>query len=193
MKQKNAFTLIELLVVIAIIAILAAMLLPALSQARDKARTAGCMNNLKQMGILFAIYADTWDGYLPSAATPNTGTRNISWASKLWELQSGQQMTDAVWQAGGNTIFRCPSKPENTNMGRKALDYAMNMYLTAEAVYPNNSNNYNNYCWWVRYNRIQSPANIFLAVDMEPSGGRSYLGCTNTWCIGNANWLYWGG
>ena len=91
--KKKGFTLIELLVVIAIIAILAGMLLPVLSRARENARRAVCMNNLRQFGLATHMYAQDYDGYLP----PGTGIVNNGDGGGesyvIWEWRVGDNPT----------------------------------------------------------------------------------------------------
>ena len=70
MKRPNGFTLVELLVVVGIIALLAALILPALSRARESARRATCMNNLRQLGLSFQMFAAESSGLLPPRGVP---------------------------------------------------------------------------------------------------------------------------
>jgi len=136
-RPGRAFTLIELLVVMAVIAVLAAILLPALARAKEKSRATQCIGNLRQWGLAYRMYADDYDDFLPRRGQGVQMLTQIDrpddWFNALpiyfgltsFQLMATNHMTPA---AHSQSVFICPTAPNPG--GTYFLPYGMNMNLS---------------------------------------------------------------
>jgi prepilin-type N-terminal cleavage/methylation domain-containing protein/prepilin-type processing-associated H-X9-DG protein len=143
MKGKNmkqggkggGFTLIELLVVIAIIAILAAILMPVFAQAREKARMASCVSNLKQIGLAVMMYTQDNDETFPPGNYGAVAGSGQHWYSLVepYVKASPLSRADPNWQTQGKSVWVCPSYnaayPDGVAGATPMQSYASNWYL----------------------------------------------------------------
>ena len=167
--KKNGFTLIELLVVVAIIAILAAMLLPALSKARERARQSVCISNLKQISLAIEFYVNDYDGYLPLTFFPYTASPDDYWW--VWLIRLGYfgkpvpnypyyWIDDKYRSKYYNNILRCPTHDKFSSAFNDNSTYFMRRVVLISGGQPAEG--------WVKKDRIIRPHKVVYIGDVEP-------------------------
>lgn len=191
MSRRTGFTLIELMIVIAIIAILAAILLPVFAKVREKARSANCQANLKQIGLAITMYANDYDETLPDSQplfcmlpTATNGRRSNAWQGAIMPYVKNIR------------IFVCPSrpslKPVQVNYGTDAADatdltgYAYNgaywgpLGTACPFDYPaSGDDGYSGLDHYVALSSIGDPSRTVMVTD-SPTDGSDEIGDGDT-------------
>ncbi|MFO1513108.1 MAG: DUF1559 domain-containing protein [Verrucomicrobiota bacterium] len=140
LRNSLAFTLIELLVVIAIIAILAAMLLPALGKSKEKAKAVVCLSNLKQWGLALNMYANEHNDSLPPEGNvfPGNTPQTQAWYVQLPLQMKAPAYFDMPWRTNsqadvGKSVYICPSNSRRSDGSNPAIKnlfhYCLNGFI----------------------------------------------------------------
>ena len=187
----SAFTLVELLVVIAMIGILAALLLPALARAKDRAYTIQCLNNNRQLMLAWRIYSDDHQDRLPYNVGGSGTGRGVggkhpqNWADGIldWELTPDNTNTVLLtgqgigpYSSGKAAIYHCPADQTLSSIQKSAgwkyrvRTYSMNAMMGDAGAATTGGFNVNNpsYVQFFRLSQIPNPVSFFVLVDEHP-------------------------
>ena len=170
-----AFTLIELLVVVAIIAILAALLLPALTKSKAKAEAVTCSKNIQQLTLAWIMYAeDNGDWLVNNHGVKETLDRRDNWANNVEDWESSDDNTNlllladsllAPYASGSTRIYKCPADREPAPNGPRSRSMSMNAMVGD----PGDLTNYFNarYVQFFKNAEVRSPSGIFVFLDEQ--------------------------
>ena len=162
MYRGKSFTLIELLVVVSIIAILAALLLPALSRARESARSSSCMGNLKQLGYAFQVYTADYNDSIFYAYHSDDSVAPCWLDLMLPELKISSNYGKNYRPIGRKTVLWCPSRNLEPDL---YCGYGINIYATPGHSDKTRAASYRGYIKKLSQATKSSTASLFMDSD----------------------------
>jgi prepilin-type N-terminal cleavage/methylation domain-containing protein/prepilin-type processing-associated H-X9-DG protein len=175
-RKSDAFTLIELLVVIAIIAILAGLLLPALSKSRGKAEGLTCAGNLRQLSLAWTLYAAEYgDLLVNNHGVPETLALHQTWANNVEDWLDGDGNTNLSYLTDSklgpfanrsSQIYKCPSDREPAVNGERIRSMSMNGQVGDPGELTNRFNPL--YIQFFKIAEMPNPSGIFVFLDEHP-------------------------